>query len=51
MPSNQSNDVARPSRLAKLYLEDGSVLVGKSFGAPQSVDGEVSVRWSLMPAV
>lgn len=35
------DDVFRPTQVAKLHLEDGTTLTGKSFGAPQNVEGEV----------
>jgi hypothetical protein len=41
LPTQSSNDVERPTRLAKLFLEDGTVLTGRSFGAHKAVDGEV----------
>jgi len=38
----QSDDSAsRPTALAKLFLEDGTVLVGTSFGCHKAVEGEV----------
>jgi hypothetical protein len=41
--STQSGDDAqRPTALTKLYLEDGTVLTGKSFGCHTAVEGEVS---------
>ena len=40
--STQSGDDAKKSPLlAKLHLEDGTVLVGRSFGSHEAVDGEV----------
>lgn len=40
--STQSGDDAkRPSALARIYLEDGTTLLGRSFGSHKSVDGEV----------
>jgi hypothetical protein len=40
--STQSSDDAQPpTALTRLYLEDGTVLTGKSFGCHTSVDGEV----------
>lgn len=40
--STQSGDDAQPpTALTRLYLEDGTVLTGKSFGCHTSVDGEV----------
>ena len=37
-----SGDTEPPTALARLYLEDGTTLVGKSFGCHESVEGEVS---------
>lgn len=40
--ATQSNDDAKKSdKLATLYLEDGTVLTGRSFGHHSSVEGEV----------
>lgn len=44
MPSQSSDDAAKPTALAKLYLEDGTTLLAKSFGCHKSVEGEVSGR-------
>jgi hypothetical protein len=44
MMSTQSGDDTKPpTALAKLHLEDGSTLVGRSFGCHESVSGEVRV--------
>ena len=40
--TQSSGDAEPPTALAKLYLEDGTTLVGKSFGCHESVEGEVS---------
>ena len=41
--STQSGDDAKPpTALARLPLEDGSTLTGRSFGCHESVSGEVS---------
>ena len=41
--STQSGDDAKPpTALARLHLEDGSTLTGRSFGCHESVSGEVS---------
>lgn len=47
--STQSPDgVSPPTALAKLHLEDGTTLTGKSFGCHESMTGEVRKRlWSL----
>ena len=36
------DDAKKPTALAKLHLEDGTTLVGKSFGSHEAVEGEVS---------
>lgn len=42
MMSTQSGDEAKkPTALARLHLEDGTTLLGRSFGCHESVDGEV----------
>jgi hypothetical protein len=41
MGSQSSGDVEPPTALATLYMEDGTVMHGKSFGAHKSVEGEV----------
>lgn len=35
------DDTQRPTALAKIYLEDGTTLVGNSFGSHEAVEGEV----------
>ena len=40
-PTQSSDDVVKPTALAKLYLEDGTMLTAKSFGCHKSVEGEV----------
>jgi hypothetical protein len=41
--STQSSGDAQPATaLATLYLEDGTTIVGKSFGCHESIEGEVS---------
>jgi len=43
--STQSPDgVNPPTALAKLHLEDGTTLTGKSFGCHESMTGEVRIR-------
>ena len=39
--TQSSNDAQRPTLSAKLFLEDGTVLTGKSFGCHTAVEGEV----------
>jgi hypothetical protein len=47
--STQSgNDAQPPTALTKLYLEDGTVLTGKSFGCHTSVDGEVRAYYKMI---
>ena len=49
MSTQSGDDVNPPTALATLYLEDGTKLVGKSFGSHESVEGEVSFKNSLIP--
>jgi carbamoylphosphate synthase small subunit len=45
MSTQSGDDAQRPTAVAKVYLEDGTVLIGRSFGAHKSVEGEVrSIR-------
>ena len=39
--TQSGDDTKKPTALAKLYLEDGTTLTGKSFGCHESVEGEV----------
>lgn len=42
MPKSQSgDDTEKPTAVARLYLEDGTVLTGLSFGSHKSAEGEV----------
>jgi len=41
MPTQSSDDVVKPTAQARLYLEDGTTLLAKSFGCHKSVEGEV----------
>jgi hypothetical protein len=41
MSTQSGDDAKRSTVLAKLHLEDGTTLVGRSFGSHESVDGEV----------
>jgi hypothetical protein len=41
MPTQSGDDTQKPTALAKVYLEDGTVLTGISFGSHKSVEGEV----------
>lgn len=51
--ATQSGDDTRPpTALAKIHLEDGTTLLGKSFGAHTSVEGEVSMeKWRAKDTV
>jgi hypothetical protein len=42
MSTHSGDDAKRPEAVAMLHLEDGTTLVGKSFGCHTSVEGEVS---------
>ena len=45
----QSGDDARPpTALARLHLEDGSTLTGRSFGSHESVSGEVCPQYPVL---
>ena len=39
--TQSGDDAKKPTALATLYLEDGTVLTGRSFGCHESVEGEV----------
>lgn len=39
--TQSGDDTKKPTALAKIHLEDGTTLVGKSFGSHESVEGEV----------
>ena len=43
MATQSGDDVKPPTALARLHLEDGSTLTGRSFGCHESVSGEVSL--------
>lgn len=42
--TQSSSDTQRPTLSAKLFLEDGTVLTGKSFGCHTAVEGEVCIH-------
>ena len=44
MGTQSTDDAKAPTASATLYLEDGTKLVGKSFGSHESVEGEVSLK-------
>jgi hypothetical protein len=39
--TQSGDDAAPPTALAKLHLEDGTTLTGRSFGCHEAVEGEV----------
>lgn len=41
MSTQSSPDTNPPTALATLHLEDGTSIVGRSFGCHESVEGEV----------
>lgn len=41
MSSQSGDNTEKPTAVAKLYLEDGTVLTGISFGSHVSAEGEV----------
>jgi hypothetical protein len=41
MPTQSGDDTQQPTAVAKVYLEDGTVLTGISFGSHTSAEGEV----------
>ena len=42
LSTQSGDDTKRPTALAKLHLEDGTTLTGRSFGCHEAVEGEVS---------
>lgn len=43
MGPQSGDDTEKPTAVARLYLEDGTVLEGISFGSHVSAEGEVSL--------
>jgi carbamoylphosphate synthase small subunit len=43
MATQSGDDTKKPVALAKLHLEDGTTLIGKSFGSHESIEGEVCI--------
>jgi hypothetical protein len=39
--TQSGDDAKRPTALAKIFLEDGTELTGRSFGSHEAVEGEV----------
>jgi hypothetical protein len=39
--TQSGDDATRPTALAKIFLEDGTELTGRSFGSHEAVEGEV----------
>jgi hypothetical protein len=46
--TQSGDDAANPSALARIYMEDGTVLTGRSFGAHEAVEGEVSAGYDII---
>ena len=42
LATQSGDDTKKPTALAKIHFEDGTTLVGKSFGSHESAEGEVS---------
>ena len=42
LATQSGDDTKKPTALAKIHLEDGTTLVGKSFGCHEGAEGEVS---------
>ena len=42
LATQSGDDTKKPTALAKIHLEDGTTLIGKSFGSHESAEGEVS---------
>ena len=45
LSAQSGDDAAKPTALAMLHLEDGTTLVGMSFGSHKAVEGEVRIPW------
>lgn len=43
MPTQSPSETEPPTALAILYLEDGTKMIGKSFGCHKAVEGEVRI--------
>lgn len=43
LATRSGDDTVKPTALAKIHLEDGTTLVGKSFGSHESAEGEVCI--------
>ena len=41
LATQSGDDAKKPTALAKIYLEDGTILTGRSFGSHEAVEGEV----------
>ena len=48
MGTQSTDDAQKPTALAKLHLEDGTTITGKSFGSHEAVEGEVSGSIALV---
>jgi hypothetical protein len=47
--TQSGDDATRPTALAKIFLEDGTELTGRSFGSHEAVEGEVRINSSRFP--
>ena len=48
MTSQSGDDTQKPTAKAKIFLEDGTVLTGLSFGSHKSAEGEVRTQQSVL---
>jgi hypothetical protein len=48
LATQSGDDARRPTALAKLFLEDGTELTGRSFGCHESVEGEVRAPCAML---
>lgn len=46
--TQSGDDAKKPTALAKIYLEDGTTLTGRSFGCHEAVEGEVRLVLVLL---
>jgi hypothetical protein len=42
LATDSGDHAVKPTAVAKLHLEDGTTLIGSSFGSHEAVEGEVS---------
>jgi len=51
MATQSGDDTEPPTAVARLHLEDGTTLTGRSFGSHESISGEVSELRANMPLI